>query len=92
VRPGGGGGGISRLLEGSGGGKVDGLGWRGFRSSGCRAAMVAHIQGFFTVGGAVRKFFVVSGGGLGLRPVDWSSPAFSEEGIVVVTAVRGVGR
>jgi len=30
-------------------------------------------------------------GGLGLRRGDWSSTAFSEEGIGVVTAVRAVG-
>jgi len=30
-------------------------------------------------------------GGLGLRRGDWSSPAFPEEGIVVVTAVWAVG-
>ena len=31
------------------------------------------------------------GGGLGMRRRDWSSPGFSGEGIVVVTAVGAVG-
>jgi len=49
----GGGGGVSRLLEGSRGGKVDGTGCRGLGSSRCWAAIVAHIHGFLTIGGGV---------------------------------------
>ena len=48
-----GGGGVSRLLEGSRGGKVDGFGSRGFGSRGCRAAIVVNIHGFLTIGGGV---------------------------------------
>ena len=49
----GGGGDVSGLLEGSGGGKINGLGWRGVGSRGCRVAIVAHIHGLFTVGGGI---------------------------------------
>jgi len=57
----------------------------------CRAAIIADIYGFFTVGGGVGYFFVRGWAGLGVRRGDWSSPTFSEEGIVVVTAVGAVG-
>ena len=49
----GGGGDVSGLLEGSWGGKVDGTGCRGLGSSGCWAAIVAHIYGFLAIGGGV---------------------------------------
>jgi len=48
-----GGRGVAGLLEGSGGGKGDGRGWRGTGSSGCWAAIVTHIHGFLTIGGGV---------------------------------------
>ena len=54
-------------------------------------AIVAHIHGFFTVGGGFSCFVVRRWRGLGLRREDWSSPAFSIEGIVVVTTVSEVG-
>ena len=44
-----GGGGVSRLVEGSGGGKIDSVGWRDFESRGYWAAIITHIHGFFSV-------------------------------------------
>ena len=44
---------IAGAEEGSGGAKVNGLGWRGFGSRGCLVAIVAHIPGFLTGGGGV---------------------------------------
>jgi len=79
------------LADRSGGGKVEGLGWRGFGSRGCWAAIVAHIHGFLTVGEGVGKFFVGGCWGLRLRRRDWSSPACSGEDIVVVAAIGAVG-
>jgi len=76
----GGGVGVSRL-EGSGGGKVDSLGCRGYGGRRCWAAIVAHIHDFLTVGGGIGQLFVGRWVGLGLRRRDWSSPAFSGEGI-----------
>jgi len=78
-------------MEGSWGANVDRLGRRGFGSSGCWAAIIAHILGFLTVGGGVGSFFVGRWGGLRLKSGDWSSPAFPGEGIVVVTTVGAVG-
>ena len=87
-----GGGGISSFLEGSGGGKVDGKGWRGIGSSGCWAAIVADIHGFLTIGGGVGWFLVGRWWGLGLRWGDWSSLASPGECVVVVAAVWAVRR
>jgi len=53
-----GGGGASRLLE-CGSEKVDSLGWRGFWSRGCRAAIISHSHGFLTVRGGVSKSVTV---------------------------------
>jgi len=45
---------ISAVAEGSGGGKIDGLGWRSFRSRGYLVVIIAYIHGLFTVGGGLR--------------------------------------
>jgi len=49
----GGGGVISGAAEGSGGGTIDGLGWRGFGSRWFLVAIFTHIDGFLTVGRGV---------------------------------------
>jgi len=41
------------VVAGSGGGKINPGGWRGFVSSGCQAAIISQIHGFFSVGGGV---------------------------------------
>jgi len=68
------------------------VGSRGIGSSLYWAAIVAHIHGFLTIEGGIGKFFIGRGGGLGLRWGDWSSLAFSRAGVVVIAAVRAVGR
>ena len=82
---------VPGLADGSGGGKVDGPGWRGFGSRGSWEAIVTHIHEFLTVEAGIRKFLVGGGWGFRLSRRDWSSLACSGEGTVVIATIGAVG-
>ena len=82
---------VPGLADGSGGGKVDGPGWRAFGSRGSWEAIVTHIHGFLTVGAGIGKFLVGGCWGFRLSRRDWSSPTLSGEHIMVITAIGAVG-